>query len=190
MQTGAAHDLSSFPCAGMSSERRGIRSPSHRAALALVWACITTAAGQAVAGPPPANPYLPLHRYEGAWSVMARGKPAPDRLVNDCAQVGRFFACQQTLNGTPGPLVVFIPETAGRYHTQVVQGDGSAVGPPGTLTIEGNHWVYLSRADAQGVRYRTTNDFDGAGRIRFAVARSRDGRKWLVTLSGVEERSR
>jgi hypothetical protein len=37
--------------------------------------------------------------------LMADREPAaakkPDRLINDCAQVRRYFACQQTVNGKP-----------------------------------------------------------------------------------------
>lgn len=133
--------------------------------------------------------FRPLHLYEGAWNVIPDGKSKPDRLVNDCAAIGRFFACQQTVNGTPGALVLFIPSSRGRYHTQVVMADGAALGPPGTLMIAGDHWVYLSGPDSKGIRYRTTNQFHGRDRIRFTVEHSSAGKKWIVTLSGVEERS-
>ena len=45
--------------------------------------------------------YAPLRLYEGAWQVT-QTTPAPkkpDRLINDCAKIGRYFACQQTVNG-------------------------------------------------------------------------------------------
>lgn len=151
---------------------------------------VTIAGPRAFGGPAPVNPYVPLQRYEGAWRVMPDGKTKPDRLVNDCARVGRFFACQQTVNGKPGPLLIFIPDSAGHYHTQVVRGDGAALGPPGTLTLSDDHWVYLSKPDSKGVRYRTVNDFQGPDRIHFVVAHSSDGKRWVVTLSGVEERVR
>lgn len=140
------------------------------------------------------DPYAPLRLYQGAWQVTQSQPPAgrkPDRLVNDCAQAGRYFACQQTVNGTPGPLVVFIPDaTPSHYHTQIVRPDGSALGPPGTLTIDGDHWTYLGQPDAQGVRYRTINVFSGRDRIRFESARSTDGKAWVVTMAGEEERVR
>lgn len=150
----------------------------------------TIAGPRAFGGPAAVNPYVPLQRYEGTWRVMPDGKSKPDRLVNDCARVGRFFACQQTVNGKPGPLLIFIPDSAGHYYTQAVRGDGAAVGPPGRLNISGDHWVYLSKADSKGVRYRTINDFQGSDRVHFVVAHSTDGKSWVVTLSGIEERVR
>ena len=140
-----------------------------------------------------ADPYAPLQLYEGAWQVT-QTTPAgkkPDRLVNDCAQIGRYFACQQTVNGKPGSLVVFIPDTmAGHYHTQIVLPDGAALGPAGTLTIAGDRWIYLGGPDAKGVRYRTINVFSGRNRIHFESARSTDGKTWTVTMAGDEVRER
>ena len=138
--------------------------------------------------------YAPLRLYEGAWQVTqttpAPKKPRkPDRVINDCAQIGRYFACQQTVNGKPGALLIFIPASPGRYHTQVVQADGAALGQPGSLSISGDHWVYLSGPDSKGIRYRTTNEFEGPDRIRYAVAHSSDGKRWTVTLAGVEKRA-
>ena len=86
------------------------------------------------------NPYAPLRMYQGAWQVMQTAPVAkkPDQLINDCARIGRYFACQQTLNGKRGLLVVFIPDGGpGHYHTQVVLSDGNALGPPSTLAIAG-----------------------------------------------------
>ena len=140
-----------------------------------------------------ADPYAPLWLYEGAWQV-AQTTPAgrkPDRLVNDCARIGRYFACQQTVNGKPGALVVFIPDTVpGHYHTQIVLPDGAALGPAGTLTLAGDHWTYLGEPDAKGVRYRTINVFSGHDRIHFESARSTDGKTWTVTMAGEETRQR
>ena len=140
-----------------------------------------------------ADPYAPLWLYEGAWQV-AQTTPAgrkPDRLVNDCARIGRYFACQQTVNGKPGALVVIIPDTVpGHYHTQIVLSDGAALGPAGTLTLAGDHWTYLGEPDAKGVRYRTINVFSGHDRIHFESARSTDGKTWTVTMAGDETRQR
>ena len=140
-----------------------------------------------------ADPYAPLRLYAGTWHVTQTtpvGKK-PDRLVNDCAQIGRYFACQQTVNGKPGPLVVFIPGAVrGHYHTQIVLPDGDTSGPPGTLTIAGDHWTYLGEPDAKGVRYRTVNIFSGHDRIHFESARSADGKTWTVTMAGDEVRER
>ena len=139
------------------------------------------------------DPYAPLRLYKGTWQVT-QTTPAgkqPDRLVNDCARIGRYFACQQTVNSKPGALVVFIPDAApGHYHTQIVLPDGAALGPPGMLTIAGDHWTYLGQPDAKGVRYRTVNVFSGRDRIHFESARSTDGKTWTVTMAGDETRER
>ena len=167
-----------------------VRRATARSLRAAGVACVSMAVGNAFAGVAGANPYVPLRLYEGAWSVMTAGQSKPDQLLNACARAGRFFACQQTVNGKPGPLVIFIPSSPGRYHTQVVEADGAALGPPGKLSISGDHWVYLSGPNSKGIRYRTTNDFEGPNKIRFAVAHSRDGKRWTVTVSGVEVRAR
>jgi hypothetical protein len=172
----------------MIEQTRAKRPSAARSLLAICAVCVTMVAAGASGGTVAADPYAPLRLYEGAWKVIPEDKSKPSQLVDECARAGRFFACQQTVNDKPGPLVIFIPESAGRYHTQVVLPNGTALGPPGTLTISGDHWVYLTKPDAKGIRYRTTNDFRGRDRIRFAVAQSRDGKRWTVTLSGVEER--
>lgn len=151
--------------------------------------CISLAVASAIAGVATVDPYVPLRLYEGAWNVMPKGTSTPVRLLDTCARVGRFFACQQTVNGKPGALLIFIPASPGRYHTQVVQADGAALGQPGSLSISGDHWVYLSGPDSKGIRYRTTNEFEGPDRIRYAVAHSSDGKRWIVTLAGVEKRA-
>ncbi len=140
-----------------------------------------------------ADAYAPLRLYEGAWQVTQTTPAAkkPDRLVNDCAQIERYFACQQTVNGKPGALVVFIPDAApGHYHTQIILPDGTALGPPGTLTLAGEHWTYLGTPDAKGVRYRTINVFSGRDHIHFEAARSTDGKTWTVPMAGDELRKR
>ena len=166
------------------------RKRGWQLATALVGTLALTTATHARAA---TDPCAPLRLYEGAWQVT-QATPAdkkPDRLANDCAQVGRYFACQQTVNGKPGPLVVFIPDAVpGHYHTQVVLPDGAALGPPGTLTIVGNHWTYLGEPGAKGVRYRTVNVFSGRDRIHFESARSTDGKTWTVTMAGDETRER
>ena len=110
-----------------------------------------------------------------------------DQLINDCARIGHYFACQQTLNGKRGLLVVFIPDGGpGHYHTQVVLSDGNALGPLSTLAIAGDRWTYLSAPDAKDVRYRTINIFSGRNHIPFETARSTDGKTWTVTMAGHE----
>ena len=61
--------------------------------------------------------YAPLRLYEGTWQVTQTtpvGKQ-PDRLVNDCAQIGHYFACQQTVNGKPGAVISVSPGAIGGF---------------------------------------------------------------------------
>lgn len=165
--------------------------PRHLIALSVVAAVATfLTTGTASAAATAWGAYAPLSLYEGNWKVIPDGQSTVDRVHDQCARVGRFFACQQTVDSKPGPLLVFIPSAAGHYRTQVVLPDGAALGAPGTLRISGEHWVYLSGPNAKGNWYRTTNDFQGRDRIRFTVAHSTDGKHWIVTLAGVEERVR
>ncbi len=155
----------------------------------LISTALCTCAHAAAAG----DAYAPLRLYAGAWQVTKASAPAgkPDRLVNDCVEIGRYFACQQTVNGRPGALVLFIPDrVAGQYHNQVVLPDGAALGPPGTLVIAGERWTYLGQPDPKGVRYRTTNVFHGRDHIHFEVAQSSDGKSWTTTMAGDETRVR
>ena len=138
--------------------------------------------------------YTPLRLYAGTWRVtrkdMAPGAKA-DELINDCALVGRFFACQQTVNGTPGALIIFVPvaKNPGHYYTQNVLQEGRATGR-GDLEISGDHWVYSSTWDQGGktTYYRTTNLFTGKDHIHFEQQESSNGKDFKVTNSGDEVR--
>jgi len=131
--------------------------------------------------------YAPLWLYNGDWQVTRKGAKS-DALKNDCALVGRYFVCQQTVNGTPGELLIFIPTSkAGHYSTQTVMPEGRA-GGRGDLEIAGDRWTYTSTWDAGGktVYYRTTNVFTGKNHIHFEQAESDDNKEWKVTGSGDE----
>ena len=53
----------------------------------------------------------------------------PEQLVNRCALLGKYFACQQSVNGSERGLVIFIPaEKPGRYYTQTITPEGRATG--------------------------------------------------------------
>ncbi|MFP5230692.1 MAG: hypothetical protein ACLGXA_24000 [Acidobacteriota bacterium] len=153
----------------------------------LLWAAL---GGQTLANP---DLYAQLRLYDGAWTVTmhdASGKARSDLLVNACHAFDRYFACQQSVNGNVGALVVYIPEsTPGHFHTQNVLPDGRALGP-GELTIEGSRWTYLSHHEENGTTtwYRTTNDFSGNNRIHFESAQSADQKTWTVTMSGDDVR--
>lgn len=134
--------------------------------------------------------YGPLQLYEGSWIATSSSRGKPDLIHNDCARVGNYFACQQTVNGKVGALLVFVPrEEPGKYFTQAIDTDGRAIGR-GNLEIAGEHWTYSSEGrDADTVKYyRTTNTFSGHDRIHYEMSESRNGTVWTVTRSGDEVR--
>lgn len=135
----------------------------------------------------PDSIYGPLWLYNGAWQVTKNGAK-PDELKNECALVGRYFVCQQTVNGTPGELLIFVPTNKpGHYYTQTVMPQGRA-GGRGDLEIGGDRWTYSSTWDEGGktTYYRTTNVFTGKTRIHFEQAESSNNKDWKVTASGDE----
>ncbi len=137
-----------------------------------------------------ADPYAPLWLYNGTWRITKKNGP-PDTLINRCALVGRFFACEQTVNGTPGALLIFIPapNKPGQYYTQNVMPEGRASGRA-DLQITGDKWVYTSTWDQGGstVYYRTTNTLTGKNKIHFEQAESPDNKNFTVKNSGDEVR--
>lgn len=143
----------------------------------------------AAAAPDPV--YAPLWLYNGGWQVTPMGATKPDQLLNECKLVGKFFACQQTVNGKMSALVVFIPrEKPGQYYTQSLRPEGAATGR-GELEINGDHWTYLGRSLENGKTklYRTTNQFTGKNKIHYEQSESTDGEHWTVTGSGDEVRA-
>jgi hypothetical protein len=134
--------------------------------------------------------YTPLWLYSGSWRVTQRDEPA-EKLTNQCALVGRYFTCEQTVNGVAGNLLVFIPapNKPGHYYTQNVTPEGRGTSR-GELEIQGNRWVYTSTWDQGGstVYYRTTNIFAGKTKIQFEQAESTDNKNWTVKNSGEEIR--
>ncbi len=133
--------------------------------------------------------YAPLWLYQGTWHVSSKNAGGKsDELKNQCALVGRFFVCQQTVNGIPGSLLIFVPvpNKPGHYYTQTVVQEGRATGR-GDLEISGDRWVYSSRWDqgsGKATYYRTTNDFTAKNRIHYEQSESPDGKDWKVTNSG------
>jgi hypothetical protein len=113
--------------------------------------------------------YAPLWLYNGAWHVTPAGAPAgvkPDTLVNECTRIGKYFGCQQTVNGTVSALVIFIPtDKPGHYYNQSILPTGRATGL-GELDIDGDHWVYgMGRLEnGKTMHYRTLNTFTGKTR--------------------------
>jgi len=135
--------------------------------------------------------YAPLWAYNGTWQVTKKDAPSgskPDTLVNNCALVGSYFTCQQTVNGAVSALLVFVPvKTPGQYFTQSIMPDGRA-GGRGDLTIEGDKWTFLGTWN-QGnktTKFRTINVFTGKTRIHFEQQESNDGNDWKTTGAGDE----
>jgi hypothetical protein len=133
-------------------------------------------------------PYAPLRVYAGSWRVTRGNAPAgskPELLANDCAPVGRFFACQQSVNGIPGGLLVFVPTSQpGHFYTQTIMPEGRATGRD-ELQITGDVWTFSSRRSEGGktTLYRTVNTFTGRNRIHFESAQSLNGSDWTTQSS-------
>ncbi len=140
------------------------------------------------------DPYTPLWLYNGSWQVSTKNQGAgakPDQLVNQCALVGKYFACQQTVNDSVSALLVFVPaKTAGSYYTQSIYPDGRA-GGRGDLTIDGQKWVFSSTWNQGGktTYYKTLNVFTGNNHIHFEQQESNNNKDWNTTNSGDEVHS-
>lgn len=138
--------------------------------------------------------YRPLWLYQGSWTSTDNkpgSAPIETHLKNDCAMAGKFFVCQQTVNGKPSALIVFIPAASpGSYYTQAVLPEGYAAGR-GELRIDGDHWTYSGKEERDGktIYSRTTNVFTGKDRIHYEQSESTDGKNWKVLGSGDEVRS-
>jgi hypothetical protein len=94
----------------------GMGSPPSVAAGARARASTATAPGDDKTSPAPAPSddaqYAPLWLYQGNWIVTPKNAVAgakPDRLENQCGKIGRYFACQQTVNGKVGSLINLYP---------------------------------------------------------------------------------
>jgi hypothetical protein len=138
----------------------------------------------------------PLGLYQGAWQVTRKSADKagkPEQLVNHCASLGKYFICQQTVNGSEGGLVIFIPAgKPGHYFSQTITPDGRATGKA-DLEISGNRWTYSSRwpqGNGKITYYRTVNVFTDKDHIHFEQAESADGTQWTQKDSGDEVRVR
>lgn len=141
--------------------------------------------------PAPSDVYAPLWLYQGKWKMLDSGPGKPGSVENQCARIGEFFACQQTVDGKPGPMMVYVPaEKAGHYYTQGVGPHGETFGKAGDLEIAGDRWTFLSKEteNSKSTYYRTTNVFSGKNHIHYEQAESPDGVQWKVTGSGDEVR--
>jgi hypothetical protein len=139
------------------------------------------------------NPYMPLMLYNGTWQVTRKDSPKPDVMVNQCTKTGHFFTCDQSVNGSPGSLLVFIPraDKPGKYYTQNIRPEGRATSR-GDLQVNGDVWTFLSNWDSGGhtVYYKTVDTFIGRTRIRYEQSESTNGTDWTVTNSGEQTRAK
>lgn len=134
--------------------------------------------------------YEPLRLYQGIWLSQTEGQSKSDEIANECNKFDRYFACQQTVNGKVGSLIVFVPGAKpGDYYVQAVLPDGRAAGRV-DLRIDGNHWTYQNKGlDGDKIKYyRTTNVFADHDQIHFEQSESPDGAQWMVTGAGEETR--
>lgn len=153
-------------------------------------ALLTTVAVSPAAAQHTDPAYAPLWLYNGTWIATSTQSSKADTLANDCSRLGKYFACQQTVNGAMSGLIIFLPRAErGKYFTQGVSADGHALGR-GELTIDGVHWTYSSVDQSKDttVYYRTTNTFTGTEQIHFELSESRNGSTWTVTRKGDEHK--
>ncbi|MFL6450288.1 MAG: hypothetical protein ACJ746_21800 [Bryobacteraceae bacterium] len=146
---------------------------------------------RAGAAPPPAD--SALSAYAGTWTVTRNNAGAgskPEELRNECIAVGKYFACEQTVNGAVTGLLLIVPgNQPDHFNTQTVLPDGRATGK-GELAISGSKWIFSSIWNSGGktMRYRTTNTFSDKNHIHFEQEESSDGTHWQVTGSGDDVR--
>jgi hypothetical protein len=133
----------------------------------------------------------PLMLMNGNWQVTHANGAKPDLMVNQCTKTGHFVTCDQSVDGGPSALLVFIPraDKPGQYYTQNIRPEGRATSR-GDLEINGDVWTFLSNWDNSGhtIYYRTVNTFVGRTRIKYEQSESSNGKDWKVTNSGEETR--
>lgn len=135
--------------------------------------------------------FASLRLYEGKWQLTRANQPPgakPEQIVNQCASLGKYFACEQTIDAQHGNLIVFVAtDKPGHFYTQNITPEGRATGRA-DLEISGDKWTYSSTWDQGGktIFYRTTNIFTGKNKIHFEQAESSDGTEYKVTGSGDE----
>ena len=151
---------------------------------ALLKLLLGTAAAAAAAAP-----LTPLTVYEGNWIYTSAADPSrPDHLTNHCHMDDAFYTCEQVVNGKPVALLIFTAgDGPGNLHSQVVLPSGNPAGKRSDLTIDGNHWTFLSK-DANGTTYRIENYIRDHDHIRSEQYKSTDGTTWQKTGEGEEVR--
>ncbi len=143
------------------------------------------------------DPYNALKLYEGKWdSTTTIGEKESIRIENHCAQTGRFFVCEQVVDGKTVGLVVFLPvakEPSGgeEYKTTGLSPDDGSSGGWNKMTIEGDRWIYSwehTNEAGKKILWRNVNQFFGTAKIHFEIQRSEDGKNWTTIKGGDETR--
>ncbi len=143
------------------------------------------------------DPYAALKLYEGKWdSTTTTGEMESIRIENHCAQTGRFFVCEQGVDGKTVGLVVFLPvaqATNGgeEYKTTGLSPDDGSSGGWNKMTIEGDRWTYSwehTNDAGKKILWRNVNHFFGTAKIHFEIQRSEDGKEWKTVKGGDEIR--
>lgn len=132
----------------------------------------------------PTNAFAPLTVYDGNWLM----KQGADKLTNHCHGYDAFYTCEQVLNGKPGALLVFVTtDKPGTYRSQVILPDGKPDGSS-ALTIDGNHWTFLSTDDAGKPNFRVENYFKDRDHIHYEQYKADAAGAWTKTGEGDEVR--
>jgi hypothetical protein len=166
----------------------------------VAWVLVVGITGVALYGGPilgaDNDPYEALKLYDGGWEVkMATLGKKSDNLVNQCSKTGKFFECEQQLNGETVALVVFLPEektsSGGQeYRNVALLANGSKPGDWGKIVIEGQTWTYTwtQKDGEKSVPWRNVNHFSDKDHIHFELQSMEDGMNWKTQLSGDEVR--
>jgi hypothetical protein len=135
------------------------------------------------------DPYAKLMLYNGGWDVTHKNSAKPDKLQNQCATTGHFFVCDQSVNGGPSALLIFIPraDKPGEYYTQNIRPEGRATSR-GDLLVSGDTWTFLSNWNDSGhtIYYRTVNTFVSRTHIHYEQSESTNNKDWKITNTGDE----
>jgi hypothetical protein len=142
------------------------------------------------------DPYAPLKLYDGKWdATMKIGGNEVIHLENHCSRTGLFFVCEQSVNGKPPALIVFLPiaklpSGGEEYKNTALVSDTNPSGIWNKITIDGDKWTY-SWEESDGTKkmlWRNVNQFSGSDKIHFEVQSSEDGATWKTVKAGDEIR--
>lgn len=138
-------------------------------ALALAFLTILGIAAPSAPQSTPANTsagvFSSISLYRGNWQVTpGMSGSTPETLSNHCKEFSEDYACQQTVNGKVGPLIVFV--YTGPYNTQAILPNGFAQGR-GDLLIEGQRWTFSGNSTDSGKLPTFAPSMTGMVTIRF-----------------------